>query len=132
MGLAPQRCAEYVRSYEFQVPIFVLTHQPPSQQPLHDDRLTFTFISDGVESAVSVLSTNSCALDWSTRCVSISCPCCSATASACLAAAISRSFSTKARPQTLRGNRLWPRLELAGIGMRVVATGEPRADFLAR
>jgi dihydrofolate reductase len=43
----------YVRSYEFQVPIFVLTHQPPSQQPLHDDRLTFTFISDGVESAVS-------------------------------------------------------------------------------
>jgi dihydrofolate reductase len=40
----------YVRSYEFQVPIFVLTHQPPSQQPLHDDRLTFTFISDGVES----------------------------------------------------------------------------------
>jgi dihydrofolate reductase len=43
----------YVGSYEFQVPIFVLTHQPPSRRPLQDDRLTFTFISDGVETAVS-------------------------------------------------------------------------------
>ncbi|OLD49068.1 MAG: riboflavin biosynthesis protein RibD [Actinobacteria bacterium 13_1_40CM_2_65_8] len=42
----------YVGSYEFQVPIFVLTHHPPGVQPKQDERLTFTFVTDGVESAV--------------------------------------------------------------------------------
>jgi dihydrofolate reductase len=43
----------YVGSYEFQVPIFVLTHHAPERQPWQDDRLTFTFVPDGVASAVS-------------------------------------------------------------------------------
>jgi dihydrofolate reductase len=43
----------YVGSYEFQVPIFVLTHQPPPVPPKQDERLTFTFVSDGVESAIA-------------------------------------------------------------------------------
>jgi dihydrofolate reductase len=43
----------YVGHYEFQVPIFVLTHQPPSVAPKQDEHLTFTFVSDGVESAVA-------------------------------------------------------------------------------
>lgn len=43
----------YLGSYEFQVPIFVLTHRVPQRQPLQDDRLTFTFISEGVEAAVA-------------------------------------------------------------------------------
>jgi dihydrofolate reductase len=43
----------YVGNYEFQVPIFVLTHQPPPVAPKQDERLTFTFITDGVESAVA-------------------------------------------------------------------------------
>jgi dihydrofolate reductase len=42
----------YVGNYEFQVPIFVVTHQPPETQPKQDDRLTFTFVTDGLESAV--------------------------------------------------------------------------------
>jgi dihydrofolate reductase len=42
----------YVGNYEFQVPIFVLTHHPPSVRPKQDERLTFTFVTDGVESAV--------------------------------------------------------------------------------
>jgi dihydrofolate reductase len=42
----------YVGNYEFQVPIFVLTHHPPSVAPKQDDH-TFTFVSDGVESAVA-------------------------------------------------------------------------------
>jgi dihydrofolate reductase len=42
----------YVGNYEFQVPIFVLTHHSPSVAPKHDQHLTFTFITDGVESAV--------------------------------------------------------------------------------
>jgi dihydrofolate reductase len=42
----------YVGNYEFQVPIFVLTHEPPAVSPKQDEHLTFTFVSDGVESAV--------------------------------------------------------------------------------
>jgi dihydrofolate reductase len=42
----------YVGNYEFQVPIFVLTRHPPRIPPKQDDRLTFTFVRDGVASAV--------------------------------------------------------------------------------
>lgn len=42
----------YVGEYEFQVPIFVLTHHPPPVAPKQDANLTFTFVADGVESAV--------------------------------------------------------------------------------
>jgi dihydrofolate reductase len=41
----------YVGNYEFQVPIFVLTHRPPDTAPKQDERLTFTFVTDGVASA---------------------------------------------------------------------------------
>jgi dihydrofolate reductase len=43
----------YVGNYEFQVPIFVLTHRPPSVSPKQDERLTFTFVTDGVGSAIA-------------------------------------------------------------------------------
>jgi len=43
----------YVGNYEFQVPIFVLTHHPPRIPPKQDDRLTFTFVGDGIASAVA-------------------------------------------------------------------------------
>jgi dihydrofolate reductase len=43
----------YVGDYEFQVPIFVVTHEPPRVAPKQDDRLTFTFVTDGVEFAVA-------------------------------------------------------------------------------
>jgi dihydrofolate reductase len=39
--------------YEFQTPIFVLTHTPPAKFPKGNDRLTFTFVTDGIESAIS-------------------------------------------------------------------------------
>ncbi|MFQ3544453.1 dihydrofolate reductase family protein [Halobacillus rhizosphaerae] len=39
--------------YEFQVPIFVLTHAPPANYPKENDRLSFTFVTDGIKSAVS-------------------------------------------------------------------------------
>ncbi len=39
-------------NYEYQVPIFVLTHQPPRRHPKETDTLTFTFVTDGIESAV--------------------------------------------------------------------------------
>ena len=39
--------------YEFQVPIFVLTHTPPAKYPEGNGKLSFTFVTDGVESAVA-------------------------------------------------------------------------------
>ena len=44
--------------YEFQVPIFVLTHRVPEAPAKHDPAkgLTFTFVTDGIESAVEQAS----------------------------------------------------------------------------
>ncbi len=39
--------------YEFQVPIFVLTHTPPAKYPKGNDKLSLTFVTDGVERAIS-------------------------------------------------------------------------------
>jgi dihydrofolate reductase len=39
--------------YEYQVPIFVLTHHPPSQATEgQNDKLSITFVTDGIESAI--------------------------------------------------------------------------------
>lgn len=40
-------------NYEFQVPIFVLTHTPPAKYPKGNAKLSLTFVTDGVESAIS-------------------------------------------------------------------------------
>jgi dihydrofolate reductase len=41
--------------YEFQTPIFVVTHHPPAQVAKGDnDKLSFTFVTDGVERAVEL------------------------------------------------------------------------------
>ena len=42
----------YADGYEFQVPIFVVTHTPPPVAPKRNERLWVTFVTDGVESAV--------------------------------------------------------------------------------
>jgi dihydrofolate reductase len=47
----------FVGTYEFQVPIFVVTHHPPIVAPKQDEHLTFTFVTDGVESAVAQAKT---------------------------------------------------------------------------
>lgn len=44
---------DYVGQYEYQVPIFVLTHHPPEVAPKQDERLTFTFVTGGIEDAVA-------------------------------------------------------------------------------
>jgi dihydrofolate reductase len=43
----------YVGNYEFQVPIFVVTHTSPDVLPARDENLTFTFVTDGIASAVA-------------------------------------------------------------------------------
>lgn len=42
----------YAGNYEFQVPIFVFTDIVPKKHPKETDKLTFTFVTDGAESAV--------------------------------------------------------------------------------
>ena len=42
----------FAGNYEYQVPIFVLTHRPPEKMPKQTDDLTFTFVTDGIRSAV--------------------------------------------------------------------------------
>ena len=39
----------YAGNYEFQVPIFVLTHEVPKRLPKETGKLTFTFVTDGIE-----------------------------------------------------------------------------------
>ena len=40
-------------NYEYQVPIFVLTHEAPKRHPKETGDLTFTFVTDGIESAIA-------------------------------------------------------------------------------
>jgi dihydrofolate reductase len=42
----------YAGNYEFQAPIFVLTHEAPNRRPREAGRLTFTFVTDGIGSAI--------------------------------------------------------------------------------
>lgn len=43
----------YAGNYEYQAPIFVVTHHPPAKHPKEIAPLTFTFVTDGIESAVA-------------------------------------------------------------------------------
>jgi dihydrofolate reductase len=56
MGRSSYAMAEdpdwFADNYEYQVPIFVLTHKPPEKMPRQTDDLTFTFVTDGIESAI--------------------------------------------------------------------------------
>ena len=42
----------FAGNYEYQVPIFVFTYKAPEKHPKETDKLTFTFVTDGIESAV--------------------------------------------------------------------------------
>jgi dihydrofolate reductase len=44
---------EFADHYEFQVPIFVLTHHAPAKHPKENDRLTVTFVTDGIAGAIA-------------------------------------------------------------------------------
>lgn len=39
--------------YEFQLPLFILTHNPPEKFPKGNDKLSVTFVTDGIESAIT-------------------------------------------------------------------------------
>lgn len=44
---------DYAVDYEYQCPIFVVTHTIPERVPASNDRLSITYVDDGVESAVA-------------------------------------------------------------------------------
>lgn len=44
----------YADNYEFQVPIFILTHHLPTRHPKENDKLKFTFVAEGLEKAVEM------------------------------------------------------------------------------
>jgi len=46
----PDTIADY---YEFQTPIFVLTHAVPEKLPKENENLKFTFVTNGIESAIT-------------------------------------------------------------------------------
>ncbi len=43
---------DYAEHYEFQVPLFVVTHDPPATPPRANESLSVTFVTAGVEAAV--------------------------------------------------------------------------------
>jgi len=42
----------FAGNYEYQVPIFVFTDKVPKKHPKETDKLTFTFVIDGIKSAI--------------------------------------------------------------------------------
>lgn len=44
----------YADGYEFQVPIFIVTHRPPERQPRENGRISFSFVTEGIASAVKL------------------------------------------------------------------------------
>ncbi len=42
----------FAGNYEFQVPIFVLTHRVPQKHPKETDKLKIVFVTDGIKSAI--------------------------------------------------------------------------------
>ncbi len=42
----------FAGNYEYQVPIFVFTDKAPKKHPKETDKLTFTFVTDGIQSAI--------------------------------------------------------------------------------
>ena len=44
----------YADGYEFQVPIFIVTHRPPERHHKENGRISFTFVTEGVETAVKM------------------------------------------------------------------------------
>ena len=43
----------FAENYEYQVPIFVVTHHVPEKKPKETKSLTVTFVTDGVDSAIA-------------------------------------------------------------------------------
>jgi dihydrofolate reductase len=85
--------------YEYQVPLFVLTHRPPKVVARgENDHLSFTFVTDGIESAISMAR----AAAGEKRVTVIGGPC---TFQQCIAAGLAGELQVRVIPRLL-GNGL--------------------------
>ena len=107
----------YVGTYEYQVPIFVLTHEPPRKPPKQDEHLTFTFVTDGVESAVK--QARAAAGDNTVQCLGVS------VVRQLLLAGLVDELTVDVMPVLLgSGKRLFDDPELAGIALEKIGVQE--------
>lgn len=105
--------------YEYQVPIFVLTHRPPSQGPRgQNDRLTVTFVTDGIESAIARARTAAVGKD-------VTVVGGASTAQQCLNAGLVDEVHIHLRPVLLgEGLRFFEHLGTSPIRLETVKVGE--------
>jgi dihydrofolate reductase len=105
--------------YEFQAPIFVLTHHPPNRVAKgENDRLTFTFVTAGVESAVA--KARSAAGDKDVVVIGGA-----ATAQQCLNAGLVDELEVAVRPVLLgAGLRLFEHLDVEQIQLERIGVAE--------
>jgi dihydrofolate reductase len=107
----------YVGNYEFQVPIFVLTHHPPARPPKQDEHLTFTFVDDlssAVEQARVAADGKAVTVVGGIR-----------TIQQLLAARLVDELRLDVMPVLLgSGRRLLDGIEADGFGLQTVAVGQ--------
>jgi len=115
--------------YEFQVPIFVLTHHVPERVAAgENDRLRFTFVTDGVERAVAAAKTAAGEKD-------VTVVGGASTVRQCIAAGLADELHLDIMPVLLGGGlRLFEHLggapvELERIGVMEVASGRTALRF---
>jgi dihydrofolate reductase len=64
MGRRSYEMGDDYSDYEFQAPIFVLTHEPPDEPAKgHNDNLSFTFVTDGIDRAIALAKSAACEKD---------------------------------------------------------------------
>ncbi len=64
MGRRSYEMGDDYSDYEFQAPIFVLTHEPPGEPAKgQNDNLSFTFVTGGIERAIELAKTGAGAKD---------------------------------------------------------------------
>lgn len=112
--------------YEFQVPIFVLTHSAPEQAAKGENgQLTFTFVTDGIESAIE--KARAAAGDKEVAVIGGA-----STARQCLNAGLADELEVAIRPVLLgAGLRLFEHLDAERIELeRIRTTESPTATDL--
>jgi dihydrofolate reductase len=116
-------------NYEYQVPIFVLTHAPPERHPRENDQLTFTFVTDGIESAVSQAKAAAGNKD-------VTIIAATSTARQCLEAGLADELHIDIMPVLLCGGlRLFEDFEMESVGLeriKVVALPGGRTNLQFR
>ncbi len=108
--------------YEFQVPLFILTHTPPDKFPPGNDRLSVIFVTDGIESAIS--QAKKAAGDKDVQVIGGP-----NTIQQCINAGLCDELQIDIMPVLLgKGLRLFENIDTAKIKLERIKVGEPTVD----